>query len=422
MTGQSRFGRVVRNPRIRGFLSMSGGALIAQLTTLAVLPIISRLYSTSDFGILALVLAISNIISPAVCLKFDSVVLITKSERDTRVATSIAIASTLLLSAVSAALSHSIAGVVFAQRSVPYLAAWVFAVSALSGIFALLSQIAIRDQMYSAVAKRNAYQAIITSVSQLGLGFFKTNQPGLLWGSLLGRCAGIIGLAVGTRHYVGRHRLKDIPHLLREHWRFPLVFAPSAVLNAIGLQLPVIVVASRFGVDSAGHLSMAERVVGMPIALIGAAMGQMFVGELSNMMRNSERRFVSFFLRITAALGVLALVLFGGLALLADPLLVLVLGSQWDNSVVFIQIMALTGAFRLMVTPASGAVFVFKRARANFMLDVVRAVLVGGATLIVLQGSIGVVGATWLLYGSLSVVYLITWVYLFTMLRWESSS
>lgn len=401
-------------------MSMSGATIASQLITLAVLPIISRLYSPSDFGVLSLVLAVSGMISPALALKFDAAVLLPESHQKASGLVSAAIIATTATSLVWALVADRLAVLIFDGAAINHLSWWVFGTSMLAGLFKLFSQVAIRDQRYSSVAARSLYQTSATSAGQVLFGVLSLGHVGLLSGWLLGRSAGIIGLVVGARRYIKLTHAKDMFGLVREYWKFPVIFGPSALLNSLGVQVPMVVFAMYYGVSEAGQLAMGERIVAVPITLIGTALGQVFIGEIAEMKRIGNTAFVPFFLRVSSALIAVAILGLGSVALLANWIVPWALGAQWEPAGPMVQILALTGAARLIASPVSGAISVFQRARANLLIDIFRALMLTASILAVSTFDLSAHAAIWILYGPLGMVYLVTWLYVLVLLKRSS--
>ncbi|MBP2399319.1 O-antigen/teichoic acid export membrane protein [Glutamicibacter protophormiae] len=335
---------------------------------------------------------------------------------------SLSIFSAFTVSILWAGFSELISDLVFQADNTPHLAFWVFMTSFPTGLFAIFSQLAIREHRYRDISVRSIYQSTATGASQAAFGTLSWGSSGLLFGSLLGRLAGLITLIIGGRRMIARHRWRDVCHVWCEYWRFPIIFAPSSLLNSLGLQLPLIVLTAVYGFEFAGQLGMAERIVAIPVTVIGTAVGQIFMAELAELRRSNSRAYLMLFLRLTTGLSVVAVLGLGALTLVADQLITTILGAAWVESVPLVQILALTGAVRLIATPLSGAIILFQRARANIVIDAVRIVLMSIAiTSTVLYAPRPEI-ALWLIYGSLGCIYLITWIYVFSLLKSESQS
>lgn len=404
----------------KGFASMSIGTFSGQIITLLALPIISRLYTPQDFGVLSLVIAASVIILPAVGLKFEYALLIPLSRREMRVLIGLAIMSVLVLSVLWSFFVLLTSKLFFGEHSIPYIGFWVFGITFGTGLFNVFVQIAIREQKYHQVGVSAFLQSGTTGLSQSVLGVIHWSHLGLLTGLIIGQLVSLTALVHKFRFDLGRFSPRDIPKIIRKHWRFPALFAPSAMLNSFGLQLPIITISAIFGLTATGQLGIAERIVAIPIALIGGPIGQLFVGEMSKMLRNEHKRFVSFFLRITFALLAASIVLFGTLIITSPWLVPLFLGNQWVDSVPLIQIISIMAAIRLTFSPTAMALTLFQKARANMILDAVRVAFVAIGALVVTMMDLGLYASTAILYSGLSIIYIITWIYVLFMLRARS--
>lgn len=395
---------------------MSAGTLAGQVITLLALPLISRLYSPEDFGALSLVIAASAMILPAVGLKFEYAILLPDSRREMRGLVGLALASVIVLSIIWSVFAQVASNLFIGHHHIEFFGLWIFGITAGSGLFNVFIQIAIRERNYNQVGASSFVQSGSTAISQTALGAIQWSHPGLLAGVVIGQVISLSLLARKFRYDLGRFSPRDIPHIFQEYWRFPAVFAPSAVLNSIGLQLPLIAISAIFGLSATGQIGMAERIVAIPIALLGGPIGQIFVGEISKMRREAQPHFVSFFLRITAVLLACSIVLFGLLMLIAPWLVPMVLGKQWAESVPLIQIISLMGAVRLTFSPTAMALTILQRARANVILDTVRIGLVGlgVGTVSLFRPDLNISAA--ILYGCLSFSYIITWVCVLWML------
>lgn len=414
---RARVDALMRNRKLRGAIVLSSGAIVGQVLYVAALPIISRIYSPGEIGILSLVVAISSVVSPAAALRFESALLLPVSNRGTRVVLTIALTCVVTVSFIWALASVLI---FFGRNDIPYLGLWVFMISLFSGLFGVFTQLAVRERMYRKVAIRSVTQSAVTGLGQVGLGIAFGGHQSLLVGVSAGRMAGIAGIAYKTRHFFGRHSVGEIGRALREYWRFPLVFAPSAVLNSLGLQLPLIMLTSLYGLDFAGQLGLAERVIAVPITVVGAAVGQVFIGELSKMRRSGNNQFTSYFSKVSLALFLVSLIILGLIGLSSSWLVPLVLGPGWTQAAILVSILAVTNCARLIVYPISGAILLFERARASLILDVFRVALIGSAIGVVYILRPSPELAVLIVYGSFNFVYGATWLYVHRLLRKKS--
>ncbi len=157
--------------------------------------------------------------------------------------------------------------------------------------FLVLNQLAIRYRRYHAVARRNLVSSLGTVTTQVIGGMLGFRPGGLVAGLALGQLVGTGSLLIGSdiRNLAaqGRGGVTSAGRIVARYWRFPLLLAPAGLLNVLGLQLPLLLVAYFYGSAHAGWLGLTQRVLALPIMLIGQAVAQVYVGELSRDLRTN---------------------------------------------------------------------------------------------------------------------------------------
>ena len=87
----------------------------------------------------------------------------------------------------------------------------------------------------------------------------------------------------------------------------------SALVNAAGSAFVTALLLWIFGASAAGQYAMAERLIGMPIAILSAAVSQVFMGNLSGALVSRDavaaRSLFRRVLRVQIITGVPAIVL-----------------------------------------------------------------------------------------------------------------
>src|SRR5699024_604317 len=70
------------NNLLASFSILASGSVIAQLITMLVSPIITRLYSPEDMGNYTLIVTAVSIFGPVISLKYDMAILLVESEKE----------------------------------------------------------------------------------------------------------------------------------------------------------------------------------------------------------------------------------------------------------------------------------------------------------------------------------------------------
>lgn len=366
----------LRSAAVRGGATLVTGTILAQAVMLAVTPLLARAYDPEAFGYLSLALAVSSMVAPAACLKLDSALLLPRSPQRATALFFAGAASSLLIS-VAVALTLSIAfqvGFLPELARLPHFAVWAAVLVFFTASFSLVSQLALRGEGYAIIARRSLYQAVVTAVGQLSLSVFLP-VGGLVAGQTMGRLAGVLPVLNWSRGLLAKFRPRVLVLSVKKYWKFPVIFAPSALLNAAGLGLPLIYVGVRYGVESAGQWGMADRLLAAPVLLVGLAVGQVMEARLASHQREGARPLAPMVLKSLRYLVTIGATLAIGIWIFADSLLSWLLGVGWEESITLVGILVLSTSVRLVAGPVSKVLVVLQRAGANLALDASRVAL-----------------------------------------------
>ena len=364
----------------RSVIGISGASVLAQGLTLAVSPILTRLYDPSAFGVFAYVSAIVVIVAVTAGLRMEMAIPICGADAE---AGKVARLALLIATVVSIGLLVlvPVLGPRIDERTsldlMPTL--WLAPPSVLMlAAFTIVSQLSIRMRDFRAVARRNLTQAWSAAILQVAFAA-TSNASGLLAGQMAGR-----GFAAGLLSWRNRALLRArtperYRDLLRSFWRFPLVFTPAALLNTLGLTLPIIMVGGWFGAASAGQLDLASRIVLGPAVLLGAAVSQVLLGEMAARRRDESGPMAPLFRMVAIRLTLVA-VPFAILVMVAAPTLFpVVFGEPWSQAGQDARLIAPAAAVSLVAGPLSQVFFVYQQGTRLIIVDALQVSLVIGA-------------------------------------------
>lgn len=402
----------------RSILAIMAGTGGAQLATAVSAPLISRLYSPADIGLFTVVSTIALILGSVAALRFEAAVPLPEREDDAYSVVTLGLLSAGavgLLGLGATALTADWTARVFAQ---PGLSSWLYAapvIAAIIGIFTVLNQHAIRQQRFTAVGRRNALQGFTMAVAQLAAGFAGWKTGGMITGFGIGQGAGAVSLGASAGLASPEARAGRRGEALRRNaarfLHMPLLLTPAGLLNIAGLHAPVLLIAWLYGGEVAGWLGMTQRILALPLSLVGLAIGQVYLGEFARAVRewrtdDARTLFVTASRRLAVAGALLGAVLgVGGPFLFA-----LILGEQWRASGFYAQALAVALAVQLVVSPLSQTLIVCRWEGAQFAWDAGRLAAVVGAVL----GAYALTGnplkTIWAYSMVTALAYLVSWI------------
>lgn len=333
----------------RGVSVLVGGTAGAQLLTVLAAPLLTRLYSPEAFGLLAVYGGLLALFTVVASGRYQMAIPLPEGDREAAEVVVLSLAVVVVTTTISAVMvglwGEQLAGLL----GVPALARWLWLLPlgvAFSGGYQAVSYWALRTRAYSTIASTRIKQ----SVCLLAIQFMANplGGGGLILGQAVGQGMGTITLARSALSAVVRHRVKPagVLAVARRYRNFPLFSTWSGLFNTAGKQLPPLLFAALFSPAAAGLYALAHRVLAMPLALIGDAIGKVFFSSAAEAHREGS-------------LGPLVAQVHGILAQIAmPPCVVLMLAGPELFALVFGETWRPAGEFARWMAPWLYMVFI----------------------------------------------------------------
>ena len=406
----------------RGVLEVAGGTLAGQALLLAATPLLTRLYTPAEFGVLAVFAALLFVVVPVASLRYDIAVSVADDDETAMnllaLSAAVLAGATLLSAAAVALFGDGIARVLAGAAVRPYLWALPLAVGG-AGAYQALNGWAVRKKRYPAIGRTRVTQSVGQVATQLGAGLLGMGAGGLVAGDVVGRVGGAGPLAAPLwredrplLRAVSWARMREAAGL---HRRFPLLSSWSALVNAVGLNLPALVFGALFGAATAGLFVLAQRVVGMPLRLVGNSVAQVYLGEAGRLAREDPAAARALFMRTARRLLLVGLAPTVVIAALGALLFRLAFGVEWQQAGVYAQVLALPFALQAVADPLSQTLNVNQRQDLQLGWDAARLVLAWGAVYAAARLGYGALAAIAAYAAVLAVMYVV----LFAMSLWS---
>ncbi|WP_186526121.1 oligosaccharide flippase family protein [Leekyejoonella antrihumi] len=390
---------------------VAGGQLLALLAS----PILGRLFPPNEFGPFAVVNAAVMSIGTIAALRLELAIPLPMREgmaRDVaRLGLQICTAFGTCGLAIAWIARYQLAAGLGQSHSVAALVPWVPVIAAEVGAFAVLNQLAIRQKAYGAIARRSVLQAGATVVAQIGGGFAGLGSQGLALGLAIGQGVGVVTLWASTRPDSREHATvrASTRRILKRFRSFPLLLAPAGLLNSLGLQIPVLLASALFGVEVSGWLGMTQRILALPIALLGTTLAQVYLGEFGEAKRADSDQLAALFVRTSKRLAVAGVVIAAVVMLLGPLGFSVVLGSQWETSGAYAQALAIGLVIQMVASPLSQTLIVMERNLQQFIWDIGRLAFSAVAVYGGYHVGFSALTSMWLLGGAMAISYALLW-------------
>ena len=376
-------------------LLVSGNALAHAFTAVAT-PFLSRLYSPGDFSALAVFSGLMSLFSAAACLRFDLAVTIPDNDTDAMNILTLALSSAGAVSVLIAIPSLLMPDKIARKLNQPILQSYLWLLPPgilLAASYSALQSWFLRKKQFGLIAGSRVSQSVGGASAQVGFGLAHAAPFGLLIGYIInsGAACVVLGcnLLIEQKQVLQTISLARIRAMATAHYRFPKYSTLEALSNTAAIQLPIIMIAAVAAGPEAGYLTMAMYVMQAPVALVGTAIGQVYLSRAPDEHRIGR-------------LGQFTAEIFGGLlkvgvgpllfvGIVSPVLFPVVFGKPWARAGQLVSWMTPWFVMQFIAYPISMALHVTGNQRTALLLQISGLVIRVGTVWFV-----GVVAANWI--------------------------
>lgn len=368
---------------------LAGGAALGQLITILAAPLLTRLYTPEDFGVLAVYTSILSLITVVASLRYELAIPIPADDRTAASLLVLSFVITLGLSCIMGLLILLFSDEIHTWNTTSSLApyAWLIPLGTMAvGTYKVLNYWTIRKRAFELIARTRLTQGIGNTSIQIAMGMAQQGPIGLLIGQLVGQAAGIstLGRLLWRRDKDAADAvtLSSVSSAAISYSRFPIYSTISGLLNTAGLQAPALILAATYGPQVAGWYALGQRVLGIPFNLIGASVAQVYLGEISTLANSNRSELHRLFMRTALRLLMIGAVPIATITIGGPWLFEKIFGAGWGQAGLYLQLLAIALMARFVVSPLTDTLNILERQNLQLIWDAFRLVLTSGVLLI----------------------------------------
>lgn len=365
------------------------GTVIAQALGFALSPVISRLFSPSDFGVFGSFDAVSGVIAAAVTLEYTQAIMLPKAKAD---AINLFVVSCLCAFVVSALCllccllaPAAIRGLM--RTSNGWFLVLLVAATAITGLNSACQAWCVRAKAFKHTSASQVVRSVSANGTQIGLGYLHVGALGLIASSVLADFLASLNLArvllpdIKTlRHDIRWRRMRQLAYEYRD---FPMYAASQNVITTLSQGLPVLLMTYFYGIAVAGAYAFALRILQTPMSFVLRSLRQVLLQRACETQHRGGS-LVSLYVKITSGLFALALLPTLVLLIWSPSIFHWVFGSQWKLAGEFARSLMLWMVVAFCNLPAVLFAQVIRIQRTVLAYDLL--VLTGRTLVLVLGG------------------------------------
>lgn len=277
------------------------GNILAQSLPFLFSPLLSRLFSPSDYALLGLMLAGSNILFEIYTLKYDRTILI---EPNRYVSINL-LYLCLILSFLMMIFFISIFSLTHFFSYIKNIHNQIHLLSLILPVitFAMSSVMAInnwfqKNNNYNLVVLIKIIQMLLITFTSIFFGYFKLNN-GLVIAYTIGWLLTFLFSMYYFYQYNFGFKFLNYELLfngLKKYKSYPIFNTIPSMLYIIAMSLPFYIIPYYFGEESSGYFNFSKQIVLVPLGFIGGSFAQVYLKKIAD-KRNQNKPIFNTLLR-----------------------------------------------------------------------------------------------------------------------------
>jgi|LSQX01.3.fsa_nt_gb O-antigen/teichoic acid export membrane protein len=357
-------------------LTLTLGTSIAQFFPLLFYPILGRIFTPEEFGLLATLTSITAILGVLATGKYDQGILIADSKKEAADLVGFTVLLSLIVLTISFITLQVFSSQVAGWFSEPLLSKWLW-IPPLNAfviiIFNSFNEWCVRHKYFTILSWNKITNSASHTLGKVFFGFVKISGNGLVVGDLLGRT-----FSAGTcvyrawridRSVLSKISTKQFKVLSKKYIDFPKYLLPDQLINTLGVAIPVLFIGVYFNSTEVGYYSMTMQVLLLPISLISRAVRDVF-RQRANEDFVKHGNCISIYKKLLVRLTLLGLI--GSFAIIAflPSIFGFVLGQQWEIAGQYSQILLPMMTLSFISMSLSGVFVVVRKMKISLLWQI----------------------------------------------------
>lgn len=327
-------GKKFREGFLRDTLVITIGTSISQLIPMLFYPIIARLFLPEDFGLLATITSITIVLSVIATGKYETAILIANNKRNA--------ANILFLSLFLSAIILFISFIFICCVNVLNLfdihnyklGNWIYLSPVISFfiiIYQCYNEWCVKNKYFVGLSINKITNTLSVTFSKAFLGWIKI-PGGLIIGEVFGRfvsamCCVFHAIRVDSDVF-SEVSLARMKLLAKRYINCPKYIMPAQLMNTLGGELPVFILALYFGAEDVGYYAMSLLILSVPSSVLSLAIRDVFRKRANDeFVATGDCRRI--YLKTLGYISIISIIGFSLLYYIAPGLFAIVLGNDW---------------------------------------------------------------------------------------------
>lgn len=354
----------------RNILILLTGSSIAQVIPIAATPILTRMYTPEDFGLLSIFVALTTTLGSIVSGRYELAIIIPDDDNEALNIAAVGFLITIILSLLTLLIIIIFDNNILTLLGKPEIGYWLYLVPFslfFIGCFNILNYLNVRYKFYKNIAIANINKSIVLSSLQLSIGFLHKGFAGLILGqfaSLVMSNYKLFSAITDKYSSFEAINLNSMKKVSLKYQDFPKFSTGAILANTLSYQLLNILISNVYSLATLGYYSLVQRVMGIPSGLIGTAVSQVYFKQ-ANQQKNELGHCNNIFKSVVKKLSLLSILIFFPAYFFVKPLFIFIFGEKWSIAGEYTQILIPFFAVRFVVAAVTVTNSIFEKQKIS---------------------------------------------------------
>ncbi|MFC3039864.1 lipopolysaccharide biosynthesis protein [Virgibacillus xinjiangensis] len=358
------------------------GTTIAQLVPIIISPILTRIFSPEEFGLLGLYVAITSVLSVFSNARYEMAIVLPRDKQDAldllKLSLYVAIIFSSSLLVINTIFNHELSTILGDKQIAPYL--YFIPISVLFlGIFKSFNYWNSRERAYKRLAINRVFQSSSLSGSQVIMGWSNFLGNGLIFGQLFGQLISSLRLAYisirESKINLVKVNVKNTLRLAKTYKEFPIYSTWSSFFNSFSLQLPIFLLTGYFSSSVVGFYSLSYRFLNLPMNLIGGSVSQVFYQQAAKYYGVSNKKFKNLTLKTFRNMLIIGSIPMSIVFGFGDILFRFIFGEEWEIAGQFSRLLSPSILFVFCTSAITSIYLILGKQKIYLIFDICLLVL-----------------------------------------------
>jgi O-antigen/teichoic acid export membrane protein len=385
MRQMQNISELLKRDYTRNFFKLFSSLLFAQGLSFALSPLLSRLYTPEEFGLVALYTAIGGLIGMVATGKYEQAIMLPAKNEEAAALISLVLLLTLGFSILYAVLLLLFHHNFVAMTSAKQISFWLWFLPftvLLHGVFQSFNYISNRLKLFGAMANATIVQYVVLNFSRIAIGISRYSWNGLIIAQLLSPmfASGFIVLKVlpKVRSFFKPVTLSLIREQGKKYSQYPTYNLVQSLTNNLASSLPVFMFTGGFSAQTAGLYAFGYTFVFKPLSLFSQSTLQVLSQKIIEDHHNQKDVYPGLH-SLAFQLFKLGIVPFTILGVFAPVIFSFIFSPEWEESGRMIQIL-MPWLFMVFITsPMSFIPELFFQQKKAMIIDIISVIMKFGA-------------------------------------------